>query len=121
MCKRLALLISAMSSIASLGAQAAEDNTLVFHASGQAVYTQIKAEGEEFSPPLFQLKADIEFTDGNMDGIGLQGFVAVPMSDDEANGMTLEVTQQSGLYITLTNPDTEPGDLRVNILLGYAS
>jgi len=47
--------------------------------------------------------------------------VAVPMSDDEANGMTLEVTQQSGLYITLTNPDTEPGDLRVNILLGYAS
>lgn len=126
MCKRLALLISAMSSIATLGAQAAEEQvtestSLVFHASGQAVYTQVKAEGESFSPPLFQLKADIEFTGGNMDGIGLQGMVAAAMSDDEANGMTLDVTQQSGIYITLTNPDTRPEDLKVSILLGYAS
>lgn len=121
MCKRLALVISAMGSIASLGAQAEDETTVVFHASGQAVYTQIKASGEEFSPPLFQLKADIEFTGGNMDGIGLQGMIAVPMSDDEANGMTLEVTQQSGIYVTLTNPDTQPEDLKVSILLGYAS
>lgn len=120
MCKRLALVISAISGIASFGAQA-DDIPLVFHASGQAVYTQVKASGETFSPSLFQLKADIEFTDGLMDGIGVQGMVAFPMSDDAANGMTLEVNQQSGLYITLTNPDTQPDDLKISILLGYAS
>jgi hypothetical protein len=126
MCKRFALVISAMSSIASLGVQAVEEpvtdeTSVAFHASGQAVYTQVKAEGETFSPPLFQLKADIEFTGGNMDGIGLLGMVAIPMSDDEANGMTLEITQQSGIYVTLTNPKTLPEDLKVSILLGYAS
>lgn len=119
MCKRLALVISAIGGIASFGAQA--DAPLAFHASGQAVYTQVKASGETFSPALFQLKADIEFTDGLMDGIGIQGMVAAPMSDDSANGMTLEIAQQSGVYITLTNPDTQPEDLKISILLGYAS
>jgi hypothetical protein len=121
MCKRLALVISAIGSIACLGVQAAEKSPVVFHASGQVVYTQVKAAGESFSPPLFQLKADIEFTDTKMDGIGLQGMIAMPMSDDEANGMTLEINQQSGIYVTLTNPDTQPEDLKVSILLGYAS
>lgn len=121
MCKRLALIISAMGGIASLGVHAAEDSSVVFHASGQAVYTQVKASGEEFSPPLFQLKADIEFNDLKIDGLGLQALVSVPMSDDEANGMTLEITQQTGIYVTLTNPDTQPEDLKVSILLGYAS
>lgn len=120
MCKRLALIISVMSGIASLGAQA-EDVSLAFHVSGQAVYTRVKADGETFSPSLFQLKADIEFTNNLMDGIGLQGMVAAPLSDDKANGLTLEITQQSGLYVTLTNPETQPEDLKISILLGYAS
>ncbi len=119
MCKRLALVISAIGGIASLGAQA--DIPLAFHASGQAVYTQVKASGETFSPSLFQLKADIEFIDGPMDGIGIQGMVAAPMSDDSANNMTLEIAQQSGIYLTLTNPDTQPEDLKISLLLGYAS
>lgn len=119
MCKRLALIISAISGIASLGAQA--DSPLAFHVSGQGVYTQVKASGETFSPSLFQLKADVEFTDGLLDGIGLQGMVAAPMSDDNANELTLEITQQNGIYLTLTNPDTQPEDLKVSILLGYAS
>src|SRR4051794_5304448 len=114
MCKRLALIISAIGSIASLAAQA-EGTSPVFHVSGQAVYTKVKASGESFSPSLFQLKADLEFTEGLMDGIGIQGLVAAPMSDDTANGMTLEITQQSGLYITLTNPDTQPDDLKISI------
>ena len=120
MCKRLALIISAIGSIASLAAQA-EGTSPVFHVSGQAVYTKVKASGESFSPSLFQLKADLEFTEGLMDGIGIQGMVAAPMSDDTANGMTLEITQQSGVYITLTNPETQPDDLKISILLGYAS
>lgn len=119
MCKRLALVISVISGIASLGAQA--DVPLVFHASGQAVYTQVKASGETFSPTLFQLKADIEFTDGLMDGIGIQGMIAAPMTDDKLNDMTLKIAQQSGIYLTLTNPDTQPEDLKISILLGYAS
>ncbi|HEY0892233.1 MAG TPA: outer membrane beta-barrel protein [Cellvibrio sp.] len=119
MCKRLALVISAISGLASLGAQA--DVPVAFHLSGQGVYTQVKASGETFSPTLFQLKADMEFTDGLLDGIGLQGMVAAPMSDDNVNELTLEITQQSGIYLTLTNPDTQPEDLKVSILLGYAS
>lgn len=124
MCKRLALvisapIISALGGIVSLSAQA--ESPLAFHASGQAVYTKIKASGESFSPALFQLKADIEVTDGLLDGIGIQGMVAGPISDDSANGMTLEVAQQSGIYLTLTNPEHQPEDLKVSILLGYAS
>jgi len=120
MCKQLALIISALGGIASLGAQA-DDFPWVFHVSGQAVYTQIKSSGETFSPTLLQFKADIEFTDGLMDGVGIQGMVAMPMSDDKLNNMTLKINQQSGIYLTLTNPDTEPEDLKVSILLGYAS
>lgn len=119
MCKRLALIIGAAGGIASLGAQA--ELPIAFHASGQAVYTQVKASGETFSPSLFQLKADFEFTDGLMDGIGIQGMFAAPISDDKANEMTLEIAQQSGIYITLTNPQTQPEDLKVSVLLGYAS
>ncbi|HSC68579.1 MAG TPA: outer membrane beta-barrel protein [Cellvibrio sp.] len=123
MSKRLALLISALS-LASVGVQAQETKTeepVDFHVSGQAVYTKVKASGESFSPSLFQLKADIEFNFDNLRGIGLQGMVGMPMSDDKANGMTLELTQQSGIYVTLTDPDTKPDDLKVSILLGYAS
>jgi hypothetical protein len=120
MCKQLALIISALGGIASLGAQA-DDFPGVFHVSGQAVYTQVKSSGETFSPTLLQLKADVEFTDGPMDGVGIQGMVAIPMSDDKLNDMTLKISQQSGIYLTLTNPDTEPEDIKVSILLGYAS
>jgi hypothetical protein len=70
---------------------------------------------------LLQFKGEIAFDDSLMDGIGLQGVVAVPISDAKENNMTLEVKQQSGVYITLTNPDTQPEDLRVSVLLGYAS
>lgn len=121
MCKRLALVISALGGIASLGAQAADKSPVDFHVSGQAVYTQVKASGETFSPPLFQLKADIEFNTLKIDGLGIQGLVSIPMSDDSTNGMTLEITQQTGIYLTLTNPETRPEDLKVSILLGYAS
>lgn len=119
MCKRLALIIGAAGSIASFGAMA--EAPLAFHVSGQPVYTKIKTGGENFSPSLFQFKADVEFTDGLLDGIGLQGMVAAPMSDDKATGVTLEIAQQSGVYITLTNPEYQPDDLKVSILLGYAS
>lgn len=119
MCKRLALIIGAAGCIASFGALA--EAPVVFHVSGQAVYTKIKTGGENFSPSLFQLKADIEFTDSLLDGIGLQGMVAAPINDDKAAGMTLEIAQQSGVYITLTNPEHQPEDLKVSILLGYAS
>lgn len=119
MCKRLALLISALGGIASLGAQA--EIPLTFHASGHAVYTKIKAASESFSPSLFQFKGGLEFNDGLLDGIGLQGVFAIPISDAQENGLTLEISQQSAAYITLSNPDTHPDDLKINILLGYAS
>lgn len=123
MCKRLALTISALGGIASLGAQAQTEaeSALMFHVSGQAVYTKIKTGGENFSPSLFQLTAGAEFTEGLLDGIGIQGMVATPINDDKVANMTLEISQQTGAYITLSNPETGPEDLKVSILLGYAS
>ncbi|MFC3115994.1 outer membrane beta-barrel protein [Cellvibrio fontiphilus] len=94
---------------------------LAYHVSGQATYTRIKAAGENFSPSLFQLRADVEVTDGVLDGIGLQGMLGVPMSDDKKYGVTMDISQQSGAYITLANPDYQPGDIRVVVLLGYTS
>lgn len=117
--RKLIILIGALGSIATLGAQA--EVPLTFHASGQAVYTNIKAAGERFSPSLFQLKAGVEFTDGSLDGIGIQGMVAAPINDDTSADITLEIAQQSGVYLTLTNPETQPEDLKISILLGYAS
>ncbi len=119
MCTRLALLIGALGGIASLSAQA--EVPLTFHVSGQAVYTNVKASGESFSPSLFQFKGGLEFTDGLLDGVGLQGLFATPISDAQENGLTLEITQQSAAYITLTNPETQPDDLKISVLLGYAS
>jgi hypothetical protein len=123
MCKRLALAISALGSMTALGLHAAEaeESAVDFYLSGQAVYTQVKASGESFTPPLFQVKANIEFNAMKIDGIGLQGVVGMSMSDDSANGMTLDVPQQTGLYVTLTDPHTQPEDLKISILLGYAS
>jgi hypothetical protein len=123
MCKRL---LGTKFLICILGTQvaanaAAEKDLLVYNLSAQAVYTKIKTAGESFSPSLLQFKGEIAFDDGLMDGIGLQGVVAAPISDAKENNMTLEVKQQSGVYITLTNPDTQPEDLRISVLLGYAS
>ena len=123
MCKRLALVISALGSFATFGVQAeeTEQTPVDFYVSGQAVWTQVKSSGEEFSPSLFQLKANVEFNYLKIAGIGLQGMVGLPMSGDNANGMDLEITQQSGIYVTFTDPNTQPDDLKVSILLGHAS
>jgi hypothetical protein len=121
MCKRLvtplgALLIGAC---ASIGVKA--EIPLAFNVSGQATYTWVKAGGERFSPSLFHFKGDLGFTSGLLDGIGIQGVFGVPMSNDERHGMTLEITEQTAAYVTLTNPEYEAGDLKVTVLLGYAT
>jgi hypothetical protein len=121
MCKQLVTPLSALllGALASTGANA--DIPLDFHVSGQAVYTQVKTGGERFAPSVFQFKGGLEFDDGLLDGIGLQGVVGVPMSNDDKHGMTLEITEQTAAYITLTNPEYEEGDLKISVLLGYAS
>lgn len=123
MCKRLLLINTLISTLGTLACSQtlAEQDLIAFNASAQAVYTKIKASGESFSPTLLQLKGEAAITDGLLDGIGLQGLIAAPMSDAEENAMTMDIKQQSGVYITLTNPDTQPEDLKVSVLLGYAS
>lgn len=124
MCKRL---VSSLCSLALLGSASAlaqapsEGLPLAYHLSGQATYTRIKTGGENFSPSLFQFRADIEATDGLLDGIGLQGLVGVPMSDASKNDLTLDISQQTGAYITLANPEYQPRDLRVVVMLGYVT
>nr|WP_324258513.1 outer membrane beta-barrel protein [Cellvibrio fontiphilus] len=125
--KRLVSSLCSLALASSAGAfaqgQSQQNNglPLAYHVSGQATYTRIKAAGEHFSPSLFQLRADVEVTNGILDGIGLQGMLGVPMSDDKKHGMTMDISQQSGAYITLANPDYQPGDIRVVVLLGYTS
>lgn len=125
--KRLVSSLCSLALASSAGAfaqgqsQQADGLPLAYHLSGQATYTRIKAAGESFSPSLFQLRADVEVTNGILDGIGLQGMVAAPTSDDKKHGMTLDISQQTGAYITLANPDYQPGDIRVVVLLGYTS
>jgi hypothetical protein len=127
MCKRLVISLCALAfasgtnAIAQTQSNAQEGLPLAYHFSGQATYTRIKSSGEKFSPSLFQFRADIEATNGMLDGVGLQGMLGVPISDDEKNGMTMDIKQQTAAYITLSNPDYEVGDIRVSILLGYAS
>ncbi|WP_049630850.1 outer membrane beta-barrel protein [Cellvibrio sp. pealriver] len=120
MCKRLLLINGLLGALACSHAMAKQD-LIAYSASAQAVYTKIKASGESFSPSLLQLKGEVAFTDGLMDGIGLQALIAAPMSDAKENNLTMDVKQQSGIYLTLTSPDTQPEDLKVSVLLGYAS
>lgn len=120
MCTRLVKPIGALA-LSALASFAHAELPLNYHVAGVATYTKIKAGGEKFSPSIFQLKADVEVTDGILDGIGLQGVIGVPMSNDEKNTLTLELKNQSAVYITLTDPNYQPGDLRVSVLLGYAS
>jgi hypothetical protein len=99
----------------------AQQSPVEFHASGQAVMTRIKAAGEHFSPTLFQFKADAQLTDGFFDGVGFQGVVGVPISDDKKNNLTVDIKQQTAAYITFTSPNSEPNDLKFVLFVGYAS
>lgn len=114
-------LTSGTQALAQTSSSASKGPYLTYHLSGQATYTRIKSAGEKFSPSLFQFRADIEAIEGPLDGIGLQGVLGVPISDDQKNDLTLDIKQQSAVYITLSNPDYEAGDIRVSVLLGYAS
>jgi hypothetical protein len=124
MCKRsfvIGTLVSTMVALTGVNAMAIDKMPVAYYTSAQVVYSNIKVSGESFSPILFQFKAEAAFTDGLLDGIGLQGVVAVPISSVDKHGLTLDVKQQSGIYLTLTNPETQPDDLKVSVLLGYAS
>jgi hypothetical protein len=55
-------------------------------------------------------------------GIGLQGLFGTAINDASKHGLiSMEITQQSAVYLTLTDPDTQPEDLRFSLLLGYAT
>jgi hypothetical protein len=96
-------------------------NSLDFHAAGEATYMNIKGNGERLSPSMFHLTADVEFKQGMFDGLGLMAVYGIPISDAKKNALTLEITQQQAVYLTLTDPTREPGDLKFSLLLGHAS
>lgn len=110
----LAAILAAQSALA-------QQRPVEFHASGQAVITRIKAAGEHFSPTLFQFKADARLTEGFFDGVGLQGMIGVPMSDDKKGNLTVDIKQQSAAYITFVSPNLEPDDLKFMLYVGYAT
>lgn len=121
---QITFVIGALSSaLFGLGASlnAFAEMPVEFRLSGQPVYTQIKSEGETFSPTLFHFKASVEGTQGILGGIGVQAVMAVPMSDASNDGLTVSVKEQSAVYLTLSNPETDHEDIRFTLLLGYSS
>lgn len=113
------LLIAVSALFSSIGVHA---NDLVeFNVSGQAIYTQVKSAGVSFSPTLFQLKASAELTEGPLSGIGLQGMVSTPINDATKNNLTVNIKDQHGAYITLTDPEAEQGSIKVIVYIGYAA
>lgn len=116
--KYLSFLLTA---VAANSAMAQQSIPVDFHASGQAVMTRIKSAGESFSPTLFQFKADAQLTEGFFDGVGIQGVVGVPLSDDKKGNLTLDVKQQTAAYITFTSPNPSQDDLKFVLFVGYAS
>lgn len=113
---RIALLLSGL---CSLSAQA--ELPVDFQVSGQAVYAQIKAADEKFTPSLFNFKADASVTEGALAGIGLQAVVGVPINDSTKNDLTVEITDHNAMYLTLTNPDADPNGIKFVVYVGYAS
>jgi hypothetical protein len=113
---RIALILSAL-----VAANANAEIPLDFNASGQAVFTRIKTADESFSPKLFQFKAGVELTDTSLSGIGLQLMAATPISDSSKNGLTLDVKEQHGAYLTFTDPDATSDALKFVLFVGYAS
>src|SRR5690606_8306162 len=102
-----ALLIACL---ASLGAHA--ESPLDYDVSGQFVYTQVKAAGETFSPRLFQVKAGVSLNESLFSGIGIQGQYATPISDSTKGNLTVDIESQSGVFVTLVDPDTDPESLK---------
>jgi hypothetical protein len=114
------VIVSALAGIfANLSAQA--ELPVEFRLSGQPVYTQIKSSGESFSPTLFHFKAGVEVKDGLLGGVGLQAVAGVPMSDDSKGDLTVSIKDQSAVYLTLSNPDSDPEGLKFTLFLGYST
>jgi len=113
---RIALLIGALCSLPAYAEAPVE-----FNVSGQAVFTRIKASDESFSPKLFHLKAGVELTESALAGIGLQAMVSVPISDSTKNEFTVDIDRQHGAYLTLTDPNASPEDLKFVVYVGYAT
>lgn len=97
------------------------DAPVNFRVSAQPTYLAIKSDGTRFSPTVLQVKAEVAMNDGWMDGVGAQVMVGMPVSDYSKNNTHMDVGEQAAAYLTLSNPDYELADLRVSILLGYAS
>lgn len=87
----------------------------------QPAYLSIKSDGTRFSPTIMQFKAEAAVSDGWMDGVGAQVTLGIPVSDYSKNNVYMDIGEQAAVYLTLSNPDYEIDDLRVSILLGYAS
>jgi hypothetical protein len=105
--------------LASLGAQA--ESPLNYDLNGQYVYTQVKSAGETFSPRLFQVKAGVSLKESLLAGIGIQGQYATPIDDSTKGNLTLDIKSQSGVFITLADPNSDPESLKFMLLLGYGS
>jgi hypothetical protein len=120
MCKSPLFIAGTLGLLASIHAQA--ELPLDFRLSGQAAHIKIKSGGETLSPNVFQFKGEVVVNEGMFAGIGLLGMVATPINDAQKHGtIGMDITQQSGAYITLTNPESEKDELRFSVLLGYAS
>lgn len=113
---RIALLLSTLCAF-----NAHAEMPLDFNVSGQAVFTKLKVADESFSPKIFQFKAGVELTETALSGVGLQLMAGTPISDSSKDGLTIDVKEQHGAYLTLTDPDAADDALKFVLFVGYAS
>ena len=120
MSKLLIRIAGLMGALGSLQAQA--ELPLDFRLSGQAAHIKIKAANESLAPNVFQLRGEVAVTRGLLAGIGIQGLFGSSINDASKHDLiTMDITQQSAVYVTLSDPDTQPDEMRVSLLLGYAT
>jgi hypothetical protein len=111
----------AISVIASLSYSASAELPFSYNLGAHASYTKVKTAGNTFNPNMLQINANVSANRGILAGIGLEALYATAINDDTQASTTLEISQQTGLYISLSDPDHDPEDLKFSLLLGYAS
>ena len=74
---------------------------------------------ESFNPLLAEFKFGVKATDYKLlRGVGLELVVAQPISDDEVDGFSVDVSQYLGIYSTFTH---DMGRADFSLKIGYAS
>lgn len=82
-------------------------------------FASIEIDDESFNPLLAEFKFGVKATDYKLlRGVGLELVIAQPISDDEVDGFSVDISQHWGFYSTFTH---DMGEADFSLKIGYAS